>query len=456
MDYFRIFTKGWMLQNKIISANIDLFAGNKIIVADEPFSLTDSIWKLLKSTFTSHILQNNDPLFVCSCGNKFCAGLDFEVMHSQDKVIISKFKKIQDIACYNYTFEISKDIYIKEIVKLCKDYLDFCNAIEWTATNDIHLESIKEKVKSIEMQPDNNSGYLDIVDILKTHKTYDAAKFIKNFNWKIEDVLNHLHSNDEVIRYKCIELLGILQYFAATKIIIEKLKYEEQENIKYAMCRFLSLAGVLKNIEIMDELYLRRFSKHSCKKRNLYLARGETRNILFVFSLLLENEDKRIILAALDAIKDYEIKNNKRILSSLSRIITNKQMDISIRKKAIDIIYKTDNKPILEVIQDKTEKQDIRCWCIQKVLSHNNFDAVLTLQQVLNNKEDEQAIRNLCRQYLTRVEFYRKIKIHHLIFFAIILLLCGIYLLPFHPMIKTIFIITSLSTMIGLVFYELS
>lgn len=456
MDYFRIFTKGWMLQNKIISASIDLFAGNKIIVADEPFSLTNSIWKLLKSTFAPHILQNDDPLFVCSCGNKFCAGLDFEVIHSQDKVIISKFKKAQDTAYYNYTFEISKDIYIKEIVKLCQDYLDFCNAIGWSATSDINLQSIKEKLKSIKTYPDNNPDSLDIVDILKTYKTCDAAKFIKNFNWKIEDVLSHLHSNDEVIRYKCIELLGILQYFAATKIIIEKLKYEEQENIKYAMYRFLSLAGVLKNIEIMDELYLRRFSKYSCKKRNLYLAKGETRNILFVFSLLLENEDKRIISAVLDAIKDYEIKNNKRIVSSLSRIITNKQMDISIRKKAVDIMCRIDNKPILEIIQDKTENQDIRCWCIQKVSSRNNFDAVLVLQQVFNNKEEEQAIRNLCREYLTRVEFYRKIKIHHLVFFAIILLLYGIYLLPFHPMIKIIFIITSLSIMIGLVFYELS
>ncbi len=450
---FRIFTKGWKLQNKTISALIDLFCEDKILFLDEEFSLNLSVPNLLESAFCDHLVESGHALFICNCESTFCESFNFEVRHVNHYVILSKFNKSSK---YNLSFEIPRDVYTREIKKLSQEYMDFCTTLEDMNFEVGEKEKIKEKIRKLiltNLPLPEETG--DIGLLLKMHPTYEAANFIKNFNWKIEEVLELLNSPDEVIRYKCVELLTVLQYFESAPYLILKIP-QETEEIKYAIYKYLSRGGMLKNAELLDEIYIRRFFRKTCRKQFLHLRE---QNSYFPLSYLAQSNDERISSSALSSLDKIGKIKDKRIIHTLVRIISDKRKDIKIRKKAVGIIKSIEGKiipQVIEIISDKTENMEFRSWCIQEISDIGGPDYLTCLRQIFGDKQEPLLLQNLCKQYLTRVEFYRKIKPSYILFFVIILILGMLNFLPFPPFVKILSVIISILVIIGFIFYELS
>lgn len=456
MSYFRIFTKGWKLQNKTISAVLDLFIEDKILLLDEEFSLNLSVPNLLETAFYDHLVESGNPLFICNCESIFCESFNFEVKHINHRVIIGKFNKLPGETKHNLSFEIPRDVYIREIKKISQEYIEFCTILEdidfWVGEK----EKIKEKIRLLGTTgsplPEETG---DISVLLKMHSTQAAANFIKNFNWKIEEVLSLLNSPDEVIRYKCVELLTVLSYFESVPYLILKIP-EETEEIKYAIYKHLSRGGMLKNAELLDEIYIRRFFRKTCRKQFLHLKK---QNSYFPMAFLVQNNDERISLSALSSLEKVGKIKDKRIIYTLMRIIADKGKDVKIRKKAVGTIKSTEDKftsQVVEIIQDKTEDVDFRAWCIREISDIGGLDYLTSMRQIFGDKNEPLLLRNLCQQYLTKAEFYRKIKPSYILFFVIILILGVVNFLPFPLFIKILSVIISILVIIGFIFYELS
>lgn len=445
---FKVNAKNFKYENFTISALLDLIIDDKVIFFEEEFSLSDSVPLLLKTITSGHTpsdnFQNeNLPLFICSCGSINCNFVDYKIEHKKNFVLLSNIIKKGDDKFKSFIFNIPLEEYTREIVNLGKELINFENVLKKMISDGTFyryfekkggildkMEEIKKLYPSIFEEVKILNENIEIEEILKTADIKEVIKIIKKFPWKEDEVVNCLSHPAESIRYKSAEILGLISSSSAVPKLIETL-IDESEAVRYSASRALSKIGILKTLEFMDELYLRRKFSRGCVKGRFGGEKLRRSDAVVPLTSLLREENDEIISRVLKTIDKLSPLKDKRTTDALVRFVNDKNKNPTLRKEAVVLLNKINPTqsiyPLLEILKDKREEKFLREAVLKILTKEEHHEIDIVLKEISEDIKEEENFRKISREYLTKKEFSRRIFSSRL---PIILIYTLIYIIP--------------------------
>lgn len=409
---FIITSRSWKYESGIVSACLDFIVGDQIVFYDTEWSLTHSVPALVRAARYGH---RDDPhaLFYCTCGMVSCDSMNFYIEHRNDQVVLSEFSRRGKGLRFG-VFEVSRECFIEEITCLCDEFFEFEYCItpsaattgreEWQNHSLFLKELLKSPATPYELnQDDAGDNFLNWLVHQRTPR--ETLSFLREFPWTCDRLLELLHDEREVARYRAVEAIGILGDENLTMYVADKL-LDESEAVRYMATKSLARMGILRSYEYVDEFFVKRQWRKGCQRNRLRGRHMAASNAHLALAGLLRHTDSIVSSKSLDIMGKLLPLRDKFLLTEVSEFAQNKLLPYEQRAKALTILEKSSpgvfSMFLSEILNDPLESFELKEVCLALSEKLQTYDVLEGIERMAASKTEDPELRKAAHFILTR------------------------------------------------------